>query len=430
MSQLSEYIEQQTTGGKILGSNEKFVVHLTKAREKMAIFQEQEPAHCFLKWYQAAVVGGAKEIFFEMDKDCYVMVIPFTEEPDLAALCEAFDGDDSFLERRDRLFLEGLLSATSAEMETSVSTAQEQHVFSAGGLQQAGWWSKFLGKTGGAYKKNSVQIRTRMLQSKDKRRQMIETIRRRTRFGPIICHFALDISKQPSLIYDEVPLLDSAWRRDNWSKTYSTKKVLLEHWSESNPEEGELARTRELIEAKSKCAREPDSLLSQCRDQGGIAVVIGLDLVGSATFIPVQHGVTLAPLHRDLGCPGVVVVFACEGLETDLSGFDLRKGDSLQQKLEVLKSKVNSVVDEHLPKIREVDSNVKDKYFLGMIVGALIGFYFTDPWGFATRILVSICLAAVGYFAELTLRRDQIKKNQELRTLEFRRKLLERLDRE
>lgn len=424
MSQVSDFIEQQASEGEVVGSDEQFVVHLTKAREKIAIFQQEDPAYCFLRWYQAAVAAEAKEIFFELNDGCYTMILPFAEEPDLTALCAAFDGKDLNLEPRDRFLLEGLLSTTSAKMETSVSTANECHVFSSVGLQRSGWWSRLIRGTQGAYKKNSLQIRLRMKQSRSARDYLIATIQRRTCFGPVICHFALDLKGRPSVVYDEVPLFSPLTTHGAWSLAFSPTYYLLEHWSTESGEDGLLHRTRELYEATSRCKRELDSLLRVSDESGDLLLALPLKLEGEESLVPVQYGVTLAPLRREMGCPGATIVFACNSLDTDLSGFHLREDERLNQRLDSMKERLSSILQKNRSSFASVESNRKERHLAGTFLGVILSLWLFVGW---EKIVCAVVLGFLGGWVEGFLRREQLKEAKKQRTEELRKNILERL---
>ena len=423
-AKFAEYLESLSKEGKVVGKSENFVVHLTKAREKLAEFQVSEPAYCFLKWYQAAVAGGAQEIYFEMESDHYVMIIPFPEQVALGDLCRAFDGEEVDLCRRDRLFLEGLLACTSADFETSICTDEESHVLSAGGLQKPKWWAR-LASYHKVYKENSVRVGVKVKHSKGFRRRIIERIGERTRFGPILCYFVLDPARSPSVLEREVPVFPEAPSGEGWFDEFSRKEVLLEAWTE----EGSLCRSRaKKLEKKSKTSRHPDSLVFAPQESADAAVLVSLHLAGQAQMVPVQHGVCLDPIRRDLGYPGLVVAFAADDMRTDLSGLKLIEDEAYQERVEGLRRTVDGVIEQHLLKIQEVEARKKwSLHPIGTLVGALVGILPALKAVFLFQLVAIGVSALSGNAVERFLRRHELEAARRQRTKAFRAEIFKRL---
>ena len=426
MSKLGQFLQQLSGAGSLQGSNESFVVHLTKAREKMAVFQKQDPSYCFLKWYQAAVVGEAREVFFEMDRGCHTMIIPFPEEPDLGPLCQAFEGGEVKLSPRDRLLLEGLLSCTSAELETSISTASEFHVMSAGGLDKAGWWSRLVGQTKGAYKKNSLQIRVRVKASGRSQQRIVEAIQQRTRFGPVIPHFVKELSKRPRVIYQEVPVFEKNGLWSTWASGYSRKELLLESWWSQGDDTDKLVRKRELTETGLEPSRDISSHIRQVENRGDVAIAIYLGSLTEASLIPVQHGVTLAPMRKDIGCPAATVVFSADRMETDLSGFHLRNDEKLEARVEELREIVRSALEAQIDEYKKLEAKPRFYPFLrGALAGAAVGFFGFVSWGISAQVAFAMGLGQVGRLVEQKFRAAELKTEQSHRNVDFRQKIYE-----
>ena len=426
MSKLGQFLQQLSSDGSVQGSNENFVVHLTKAREKMAVFQRQDPSYCFLKWYQAAVAGEAREVFFEMEKGCHTMVIPFPEEPELGPLCQAFEGGEAKLCPRDRLLLEGLLSCTSADLETSISTASEFHVLSAGGLDKPGWWSRLVGQTKGAYKRNSVQIRVRVPVTGASQQRVMTAIQQRTRFGPVVPHFVKDLNKRPKVVYQEVPVFESRGLWRTWASGYSRSELLLESWCSRSDEADKLVRKRELTETEEKASRDISSHIRQVEDRGEVAIAIYLGSQTEASLIPVQNGVTLAPIRKQIGCPAATVVFNADGMETDLSGFHLRNDEKLEARIEELRQIVRSALEAQMGEFKKLEAKPRFHPFVrGALAGAAVGFFGFVSWGISAQVALAMGFGQVGRLVERKLRAAELRTEQVHRNVDFRQKIYE-----
>lgn len=422
-TKFAEFLESLNRDGTVVDSGQSFVVHLTKSREKMAMFQKTDPTFCFLKWYQAAVVGGAKEIFFEMELDHYLMVIPFPEKLELGEICRAFEGDQAELVRRDRLFLEGLLAATSAGMETSLSTDEESHVLTSGRLEKANWWSR-LASYRKVYKKHSVRLAVRVAYSCDNREKIINNIAQRTRLGPIVCYFVLDASSKTEVLEPEVPVFEDMVTRGRWFEKFSRKPHLLEAWIKDGP----LLRKRERKLTHSNSLRNPKSLLSQTKSSSGVAILVSLEFEGPAKLIPVQHGVCLQPIFVDLGLPGVTIAFNADDMKTDLSGFKLIEDESALEKIEELKQLALSVVQEHQSKIDKLDA--REQYRLhpfGTLPAAFLGYLVSINSAFVFQLLLIPMAAGLGWFAERRYRREELERARDAHTAAFRAEIRKRL---
>lgn len=419
------YLEKLSQDGKVLDTGRNFVVHLAKSREKMAAFQGQDPSYCFLKWYQAAVVGGAKEIFFEMDSDHYVMIIPFPEKSELSELCRAFDGEEVNLSRRDRLFLDGLLAATSAELETSISTDDESHVMSAQGLKKPKWWSR-LAAYRRVYKKHSVTLSLQVKHSPTFRRELIERIQQRTRFGPIVGYFVLDPSRSPTVIEEDTALFPETPSNEGWFSEYSRIPNLLEAWRGDGP----LCRDRVTIlkRTRSSANRNLTTLLAQSREQGEIVILFSLHLDLQSHIIPVQHGVTLQPLQLDLGYRGLTVIFHADGLKTDLSGFKLVEGEELDEKIRELRSTVDAVVKENLERIEQLQARKKYGFHpKGILFGTSLGCLVAIKTGGLAQLSAAVLFAFLGWTTERFLCRRDLERQRNERSKTFRNEILKRL---
>lgn len=422
-TKFAEYLEGLSKEGTVVGRSQNFVVHLTKAREKMAKFQVSEPAYCFLKWYQAAVAGGAQEIFFEMESDHYVMIIPFPQQVALGDLCRAFDGEEVDLCRRDRLFLEGLLACTSADFETSICTDAESHVLSAGGLQKPKWWAR-LASYHKVYKENTVRVGVKVKHSKDFRRRIIERIGLRTRFGPVLCYFVLDPARSPSVWEQEVPVFPEAPSGKGWFEEFSSKAVLLEAWSG----EGPLCRSRVKKLKRREKPRHPDSLIFEPQESADAAVLVSLHLAGQAQLVPVQHGVCLDPIRVDLGYQGLVVAFAADDMRTDLSGLKLIEDEAFQERLEGLRRTVDGVVEKHWPKFQEVEARKQWRLHpIGSLLGAFVGFWPALKALFLFQTVAIGVSALGGNAVERFLRRFELEAARQERTRVFRAEIAKRL---
>ena len=423
-TKFSEYLEGLSSGGKVLETGQNFVVHLAKSREKMAVFQTEEPAYCFLKWYQAAVAGGARDVFFEMEKDSYVMILPFPEEIELGEICKAYEGEQAELCRRDRLLLEGLLASTSAEMETSISTDKESHVLSAMGLKKPGWWSR-LGSFHKVYKEKSVRIAMRVKYSPMARGKIIRTIQDRTRFGPIVPYFVLDPAGRTSIEEREVPLFPPSPRAPGWHSPYSRTPNLLEAWK---GEGGSLFRQRSLKRARPVASRYPKSLLVKPRDRGDVAILFDLQLAGQGYAVPVQEGVTLEPMRLELGCPGTTVAFSADGLKTDLSGFKLAENEELESRVEELRGVVRETASENADGVQSLQA--RKTYGMnpaGLLAGSATGFLYglgVAPDDVLFCIVIAGCL---GWLVEQAVRHKEFRQARADRSRAFREEVLKRL---
>lgn len=422
---IDEYLEDLSKSGKVLETGQSFVVHLTKSREKMATFQNQDSSYCFLKWYQAAVVGGAEEIFFEMDSDFYLMIIPFPEKADLSELCRAFDGDEATLSRRDRLFLDGLLASTSAGLETSISTDEETHVMSSQGISKPGWWNR-LSAHRKVYKKHSVRLSIRVKHSKTQRLTIIKQIQRRTCFGPIVPYFVLDPSGKPTILEEDATLFPQATLKRGWFSEYTRTPNLLEAWQG----EGPLCRERVLKRSNSKAQKYPPSLLSEAKSSADHVVFISLHLAKQALLIPIQHGVSLEPVRDELACSGVTLVFSAEGAKTDLSGFKLIEDESHGESLAELREKVDTALDQNLRHLRSL--TVREKYDLhpyGLLPGAFLGVFIAFGSGLFLTLLAVSLLGFLGWSMERFYRREEIAREKRERAKNFRTEIMRRLHR-
>jgi hypothetical protein len=424
-TKFSEYLEGLSSGGRVLETGQNFVVHLAKSREKMATFQVEEPAYCFLKWYQAAVAGGARDVYFEMDVDTYVMVIPFPEEIELGDICSAYEGKQADLCRRDRLFLEGLLASTSAEMETSISTDKESHVMSATGLKKPGWWSR-LSAFRQVYKEKSVRLTLRVKYSAAVRTRIVSTIQDRTRFGPIVPYFVINPSRRTFIEEREAPLFSPWLSRSGWYSEYSRNPYLLEVWlGDGN---GALFRERTLKRSRPNSKRYPKGMLCDPQERGDVAALLSLRLEGQAQAIPVQEGVTLESIGVGLGCPGLILAFSADGLKTDLSGFKLAENEELTARLMELRESAAEVVEKIVQAVEKLEA--RELYGLnpaGVLAGSLVGFFFGLSFA-SDAILVYITLAAcLGWILEQLYRRKEHREARKERSRTFQEEVLKRL---
>ena len=424
-TKFSEYLEGLSSGGKVLETGQNFVVHLAKSREKMATFQVQEPAYCFLKWYQAAVAGGARDVYFEMDLETYVMVIPFPEEVELGGICSAYEGEQAELCRRDRLFLEGLLASTSAEMETSISTDRESHVLSAAGLKKPGWWSR-LSAFRQVYKEKSVRLTLRVKYSAVVRTRIIRTIQDRTRFGPIVPYFVINPARRTFIEEREVPLFCPPLSRSGWYFQYSRNPHLLEAWQGND--DGALCRERSLKCARPTPKRYPNGLFCESQERGDVAAFLPLRLEGQAQVIPVQEGVTLEPVMADLGCPGLTLAFSADGMKTDLSGFKLAENEQLAARLAKLRETTTGIVARHRGDVQRLEA--RELYGpnpAGVLAGSIIGFIYGMSFASEAVVLCILLAAAMGWTVEQIYRLKERREAKKERSRVFQEEVLKRL---
>ena len=424
-TKFSEYLEGLSSGGKIVETGQNFVVHLAKSREKMATFQVQEPAYCFLKWYQAAVAGGARDVYFEMDLDSYVMIIPFPEEIELGGICSAYEGEQAELCRRDRLFLEGLLASTSAEMETSISTDRESHVLSAAGLKKPGWWSR-LSAFRQVYKEKSVRLTLRVKYSATVRTRIIRTIQDRTRFGPIVPYFVMNPARRTFIEEREVPLFSPLLSRSGWYAQYSRNHELLEAWQGND--DGALCRERSLKRSRIDDKRYPKGLLSETRELGDLAALFSNRLEGLAHLIPVQEGVTLEPIRADLGCPGLTLAFTADGMKTDLSGFKLAENEELTARLAELRESTAEIVERHRGDVETLEA--RELYGpnpAGVLAGSIVGFLYGMSFASGAILLCIILAAGLGWTVEQIYRLKERREARMERSRVFQEEVLKRL---
>lgn len=424
-TKFSEYLEGLSSGGKVLETGQNFVVHLAKSREKMATFQVQEPAYCFLKWYQAAVAGGARDVYFEMDLDTYVMIIPFPEEIELGDICSAYEGGQAELCRRDRLFLEGLLASTSAEMETSISTDKESHVLSAAGLKKPGWWSR-LSAFRQVYKEKSVRLTLRVKYSAAVRTRIIRAIQDRTRFGPIVPYFVMNPTRRTFIEEREVPLFNLPLSRSGGFSLYSRNPNLLEAWRG----DGALCRKRSLKRSRPTPKRYPDGLLCDApQERGDVAALLSLRLEGQAQVIPVQEGVTLEPVRADLGCPGLTIAFVADGMKTDLSGLKLAENEELTARLAELKLIASGIVESNVEDIKTLEARkVYGPNQTGLVAGALIALVYGLIFPVGEIFGYLLAGGCLGWVAEQIIRTKEHRQARKERSRDFHNEALKRLD--
>ena len=122
------------------------------------------------------------------------------------------------------------------------------------------------------------------------------------------------------------------------------------------------------------------------------------------------------------------MVFACDSLQTDLSGFHLRESNDLDKKVEELKASGRSILNDTRDDFLRLKPRplwpIQPK---GLCLGVLIGALAFFKWGVAGQLLMACLFGSLGMAVERFVRRREIKKAERIRTHEFRAKVLERL---
>ncbi|MBI3930335.1 MAG: hypothetical protein HY319_32665 [Armatimonadetes bacterium] len=406
MGQLDDFLEEQKGLGK-RESEGAFTLDLTRAQFKLGQYQSADPAFFLLKLVQAGVLAGARSIDIKL--------LRWDVQVDLHGLGEGLESADRLLELlRNPLSEEesaarhlalALLSATSRKPAflhwVFQHPAGGYAVDSAGGQSRLcrlypspRTTARFLFREG-ANPVAAAQHRAVLHQAVSHRcrystteiRMDGWTVNRGVGSEPVPSAPWLAQLSRPFLVgeylcVDSVPSSDSLLAMDPRRRRVRCAEVGPSHGT------GDFDVFLQLWEGVPRSGTFP------CR----WAIQLPAALEGPSSLTLVRAGVTLDPVEIELGAPGVRVLGSSTGLKTDLSEFQVTRGEAF-----------DALVEEARAALEQLKRQVRDHVWMlecrpaglshrGAAIGAIPGLLLLQPaaaipgalfGGFVGRLLES-----------------------------------------
>ena len=267
----------------VLDSTGDFTTHLGQAREKMGVFQEANPAYCFLRWFQAAVAMESSS--FKVTFVGRKANVTWTPAKPLRfdSLRQGFLGRTSSLSEGETLLLTGLMGAVATAEEVSVCGYGEAETFTVDGL---------AGESNdkGRHQRVVICLET---EPSGVCQQLLERSRF-SRLEPAV-QYRNPNSEQVNLLRRPRPLENNK-NRGGWYEDFTLHYYLVERWlPETNSGHHSLAYRPSGVCFDSNGSDQLDVFLRESADPAFGLVGIPLALEGPAKLQLLQFGLLLDP---------------------------------------------------------------------------------------------------------------------------------------
>lgn len=379
MSSIHDYI-QQTADEAVLESSGKFSVDFLRARDKLERFRLPSPGHYLLKFVQAALLSGAREVSIKILKHATVARFHPAPGASLRDLRKVMKGMENPLEIADpgvRALCQALLGSLLIPDESVCWRVNHRQGSDALWLGASGNRTEMRRYLAGP---ETECVLTQMRPSTWKfwrtarnRAEEATIVDRLARHCPIPVRLEgrnvqgfwnspekSDPSFQTSFLYqyywttplNQAPLVIKRPPLRSYFREGSVYKYRPVVW---NSESGGYCQSSSW---GSTCfyyelSQERESLdLLPCT----AAAAVTSNFSHPAEIYFVDHGVLLHPIRRDLGCPGLQVILPLGDLDLDATGFQviendkwMSRGAEIQAISDSLKKKVRERIDAYGP---------------------------------------------------------------------------------
>ena len=385
---LQSYLSQARGEGKF-DSAGTFTIDYAEAREKLATYQFQRPEYYLLKFVQAAVGMKSKALEFRFASDSIEVrfVSPQAKLPPEQFGALVTDKHDAHVEQHCRdLALAVCGSGASTVCFRDTGSGREVNVrgdsldfTELGSLRGDSKFLFFLGRDH-PFKKSEILNKEKVLKA--------------------ACQFT------------PIPISIDGMRINSTGSELALYRSCIKsrfpiHWGEAIkredrrsgiglPADGRLARVQ-LVDNQREVREEGDIWVSlrdevlaaeSAMERARLLLLASGPFEGASKLWLVQYGVVVA--ERSFGCvlPGLKAVLCVDGHPTDLSGFQLRESEILEQELrevEALAVRLKTCLTQELQKSKPAFLNPPIEsgpsvVVGGVVVGGLLGLV-AGPYG-------------------------------------------------